>query len=148
MRQLTTQLTSRINRFDFISKGLGLVYLWFGMLKFFPGLSPAEELAGVTIQQLTFGLLDFQWGLGILAVWEVGIGVLLLTGFCRRCALNAAVIHITFTFTPMFLLPELCFTKIPYGLTLVGQYIVKNVVFLGVMVVLLRREIESVKSEK
>lgn len=140
MRQLTTQLTSRITRPTLISAGLGLVYLWFGMLKFFAGLSPAEDLAGATIERLTLGLLSPGWSLPLLALWETGIGLLLLTGLCRKCVLTAALIHISLTFTPLFFFPDLCFTVVPFGLTLVGQYIVKNVVFFGVMVILLRNE--------
>ena len=34
---------------------LGIVYLWFGALKFFPGTSPAETLATDTITRLTAG---------------------------------------------------------------------------------------------
>ncbi|WP_228126435.1 hypothetical protein [Candidatus Marinarcus aquaticus] len=34
------------------------------------------------------------------------------------------------TFTPLVILPELSFTQAPYAFTLVGQYIVKNVVFI------------------
>lgn len=140
MRQLTPTLTSKATRYSLISMGLGLVYLWFGMLKFFAGLSPAEALAGSTIERLTFGLISPNWGLPLLAFWEVGIGVLLLSGLCRKCALWAALVHITLTFTPLFFFPELCFTSFPYGLTLVGQYIIKNVVFFGVMLALLRAE--------
>ncbi|MDR9416145.1 MAG: DUF417 family protein [Gracilimonas sp.] len=29
--------------------GLGIIFIWFGMLKFFPGLSPAEELVRNTV---------------------------------------------------------------------------------------------------
>jgi uncharacterized membrane protein YkgB len=36
----------------------------------------------------------------------------------------------TFTFTPLFILPELSFSHAPYAFTHVGQYIVKNVVFI------------------
>ena len=36
---------------------LGLVFFWFGFLKFFPGLSPAEGLATGTIEVMTFGLI-------------------------------------------------------------------------------------------
>jgi hypothetical protein len=35
------------------------------------------------------------------------------------------------TFLPLVLLPEVCFTVIPFGLTLEGQYIVKNLVIIG-----------------
>lgn len=140
MRQLTTSSTFRSKRYSLISAGLGLVYLWFGMLKFFSGLSPAEELAGATIDRLTFGLLSPDWSLPLLAIWESAIGVLLLSGLCRKCALTAALVHITLTFTPLFFFPEMCFTALPYGLTLVGQYIIKNVVFFGVMLALLKTE--------
>jgi hypothetical protein len=34
---------------------LGIVFLWFGALKFFPGLSPASDLAARTIATLSFG---------------------------------------------------------------------------------------------
>ncbi|WP_233131799.1 doxx family protein [Robiginitalea sediminis] len=125
--------------FGFIARGLGLVYLWFGALKFFPGLSPAEALAGSTIEVLTFGLIGPSLGLVLLALWEFAIGTLLITGICRKCALTAALLHIVLTFTPLFFFPELCFTEFPFGLTLVGQYIIKNVVFLGVMVAMYRK---------
>ncbi|HSR59099.1 MAG TPA: hypothetical protein VLL47_00010 [Robiginitalea sp.] len=139
MRPLASQTFNK-SRYSLISIGLGLVYLWFGMLKFFAGLSPAEELAGTTIERLTFGLIVPDWGLPLLAFWETAIGILLLTGLCRKCALLAALLHISLTFTPLFFFPELCFTNFPYGLTLVGQYIIKNVVFFGVMLAMLRME--------
>ena len=34
---------------------LGFVFLWFGALKYLPGLSPAQTLALGTIDALTFG---------------------------------------------------------------------------------------------
>ncbi|MBC2840045.1 doxx family protein [Robiginitalea sp. SC105] len=120
--------------------GLGLVYLWFGLLKFFSGLSPAEDLAGNTIEILSFGLIGPRWGLLLLAAWESAIGILFFAGICRKCVLRMALVHISCTFAPLFLLPGLCFTEFPFGLTLVGQYIIKNVVFVGVLLVLLRSE--------
>jgi hypothetical protein len=38
-----------------IRVGLGIVFLWFGALKFVPGLSPAQDLAARTIERLTLG---------------------------------------------------------------------------------------------
>lgn len=138
MKNLTSQLTQFSQRNYLIAAGLGLVYFWFGMLKFFSGLSPAEALAGSTIEEMTFGIIQPVWGLPLLAVWECAIGLLLLFGICRKCALMAALVHIVLTFTPLFIFPELCFTFVPFGLTLVGQYIVKNIVFFGVMLALLK----------
>jgi uncharacterized membrane protein YphA (DoxX/SURF4 family) len=49
---------------------LGIVFLWFGVLKFFPGLSPAQDLATRTIEILTFGLMPPSVSIPILATWE------------------------------------------------------------------------------
>jgi uncharacterized membrane protein YkgB len=39
------------------------------------------------------------------------------------------------TFLPLILLPEACFTDFPFGLTLEGQYIVKNLVIISAALV-------------
>ena len=119
---------------------LGIVYLWFGALKFFSGLSPAEVLAKDTIRVLTFGLIPDDISLILLAIWEVTIGVLLLSGFRVRFAVKAALIHMVFTFTPLLFFPELSFTHAPYGFTIIGQYIVKNLVFIVAMMIILKEE--------
>ena len=54
---------------------LGLVFFWFGFLKFFPDLSPAEPLAKKTIELLTLGTVPSALGLKILAAWECAIGL-------------------------------------------------------------------------
>ena len=116
---------------------IGLVYLWFGSLKFFSGVSPAEKLAQDTIDQLTFGLLLPEISIILLAIWETLIGVLLLFSIWYRLALNIAVVHILFTFSPFLFFPDILWTDAPFGLTLLGQYIVKNVIILGALLVLL-----------
>jgi uncharacterized membrane protein YkgB len=110
-----------------------VVYFWFGILKFFPGLSPAEGLAIKTIEQLTFGVFPDYWAIKLLAIWEVGVAILLLIANTRRIASYFVLIHLVCTFTPLFLFPELCFTQVPYGFTLLGQYIVKNIVFVSAL---------------
>src|SRR4028119_1063905 len=59
---------------------LGIVFFWFGVLKFFPGLSPAQDLAARTISMLTFGLVGSALSLPILATWECTIGLGFLSG--------------------------------------------------------------------
>jgi uncharacterized membrane protein YkgB len=39
------------------------------------------------------------------------------------------------TFLPLILLPEVCFVKFPFDLTLEGQYIIKNLVLIGAAIV-------------
>lgn len=119
---------------------IGINYFWFGMLKFFTGLSPAEGLAKDTIHVLTFGLIPDEVNLMLLAIWEVGIGVLFLTGFFIRFGAVAAILHMIFTFMPLFFFPEVSFSHAPYGFTIVGQYIVKNLVFLAALFIILKEE--------
>lgn len=107
---------------------LGVVFLWFGVLKFFPGLSPAQTLAGSTISILSFGLLTPEAAVLILAVWECLIGVGLIAGYFLRATLFLLWLQMLGTITPLFLFPELCFTVVPIAPTLEGQYIIKNLV--------------------
>jgi uncharacterized membrane protein YkgB len=110
---------------------LGIVFFWFGALKFLPGLSPVTDLAGRTIGALTFGLLAPRAAIYILAVWEMLIGVGLLTGFAMRVTLTLLFVQMIGTITPIFLFPELVFTRVPYAPTLAGQYIFKNLVLIS-----------------
>jgi len=125
---------------------LGIIFIWYGMLKFFPELSPAEVLATKTIDILFFGLIPAGISIKLLAVWEVFVGIGLVFGIYLRYALSLFFIHMVFTFTPLFLLPELCFTKAPYAFTLVGQYIVKNVVFILVGILIYKEKFNKIVS--
>lgn len=110
---------------------LGVVFFWFGILKFFPGLSAATDLATRTIEVLTFGALAPAVAINILAAWETLIGLGLLTGVAMRATLALLFVQMLGTITPMFLFPELVFTRVPYAPTLEGQYIIKNLVLIS-----------------
>ncbi len=115
---------------------LGAVFFWFGVLKFFPGASPAEELAGRTIETLTFGAISQDAALMILAVWEVAIGIGLFLGRWMRAVLLLLFVQMLGTITPLFLFPSETFTIFPIAPTLEGQYIIKNVVIVASAIVL------------
>lgn len=114
---------------------LGIVFAWFGLLKFFPGLSPAADLATRTITQLTGGALSPEASLRILASWEVLIGVGLLTGAFLRVTLALLFLQMPGTMLPLVFFPAETFTRFPYAPTLEGQYIVKNLVLVGAAIV-------------
>lgn len=116
--------------------GLGLVFLWFGVLKFFPGLSPADELATRTIKVLTFGMMEPSVSRIVLAAWETAIGVGLLSGRFLRATLLLLFVQMLGTTTPLALFPGETWSVFPIALTLEGQYIVKNVVLVSAGVVL------------
>jgi len=115
---------------------LGIVFLWFGALKLIPGLSPAEGLAGRTIEVLTFNAIPAATAVPILGVWESVIGLGLLTGFAMRATLLLLFVQMLGTLTPLVLFPAETFDRFPYAPTLEGQYIIKNAVLIAGAVVL------------
>lgn len=128
-----------------IRLSLGIIFIWYGILKFFPTLSPAEELATKTIDILFFGLINPLLSIKLLAFLEVGIGLGFILGLYTRLITIVFIGHMLFTFTPLFLLPELSFTYAPYAFTLVGQYIVKNIVFILAGVLIYQNEDNRIK---
>jgi uncharacterized membrane protein YphA (DoxX/SURF4 family) len=115
---------------------IGIIYVWFGALKFFPGVSPAEELAKQTIHHLTLKMINPDLSLLLLALWETAIGFLLMSGLYSRVVIRIVLVHMICTFTPLFLLPAISFTSAPFALTLVGQYILKNIVIISALFVI------------
>jgi uncharacterized membrane protein YphA (DoxX/SURF4 family) len=115
---------------------LGVVFFWFGVLKFFPGLSPASELATRTIEMLTFGRVPPAVAINVLAAWEAAIGLGLIFGVALRATLLLLFVQMLGTITPIFLFPELVFTRTPYAPTLEGQYIIKNLVLISAGIVI------------
>lgn len=115
---------------------LGVVFLWFGALKFFPGLSPAQDLVSRTISVLSFGLLSPRISVPLLAAWESLIGLGLIFGVFMRGTLLLLFLQMLGTITPVFLFPQEVFTRIPFAPTLEGQYIIKNIVLISAGLVL------------
>ena len=114
---------------------LGIVFVWFGILKFFPNVSPAQELATRTITVLTTGLVPDWLALPLLAAWECLIGLGLLLGRGLRGILLLLYVQMLGTLTPLVLFPSEVFAIIPYVPTLEGQYIIKNLVMISAGIV-------------
>ncbi len=115
---------------------LGIVFLWFGAIKFVPGWSPAADLAARTIEQLTFGLVPPSAGLPMLAAWESAIGLGLITGRFLRATLLLLFLQMPGTMLPLFFFPHETFLAFPQAPTLEGQYIIKNLVLVGAAIVI------------
>ena len=111
--------------------GMGMVYLWFGALKFFPGLSPAEDLALRTVDILTLGLSPAALSRPLLALLECAIGLGFLTGRYMRLTLVLMAFQISGALSPLVLFPEETFGPMLIAPTLEGQYIIKNLVLIG-----------------
>lgn len=115
----------------FLRLSLGVVFFWFGVLKFFPGLSPAQDLATRTISVLTNGLILPKVSIIILATWECLIGLGLIFGLFMRGTLLLLFLQMLGTMAPIFFFPHEVFTHFPYAPTLEGQYIIKNLVLIS-----------------
>ncbi|MGW8251395.1 MAG: DoxX family membrane protein [Anaerolineales bacterium] len=115
---------------------LGVVYVWFGVLKFFPAMSPAEDLVVKTIYTLSFGLVPGDVSMPILAAWECLIGLGLAFGVYLRATLLLLALQMIGTITPVFLFPGAVFIHFPYALSLEGQYIIKNLVIISSAIVI------------
>ena len=127
-------------KITFLTISIGLVFFYFGILKFFPNLSPAEEIGCSTVCKLSFGLLPPKLCLFLLATLEVGIGFCLITRTMLRSAIIVAIAHMVMTFSPLFLSPELVFQDSLISPTLLGQYIYKNVIIICALLVIFPEE--------
>lgn len=108
---------------------LGVVFVWFGGLKTV-GMSPAQELVARTVYWFPPEMF-----IPILGWWEVLIGLGLIVRPLARMAIALLFLQMPGTFLPLILLPEICFTSIPFGLTIEGQYIIKNMVLISAAIV-------------
>lgn len=97
---MTEVKSNMLNPFKILSISIGIIYVWFGVLKFFFGLSPAEQVASQTIHQLTFGLLPDHVAITTLAIWECVLGIMLILRRYMKLVLILMFTHMCFTFTP------------------------------------------------
>ena len=109
---------------------LGIVFFYFGFLKFFPDLSPAEMIASQTVMRVSAGGLDARSSMWWLALLECTIGLGFLFNVGLRWVSALFLLHMIGTFTPLLFYPELAF-RIGLAPTLEGQYILKNIVFVA-----------------
>lgn len=115
---------------------LGAVFLGFGVLKFFPGVSPAQDLAVTTTRLLTFGMVPDALALVGVASLECTIGICLLVGGrLLRPGLVLLVPQLVGILSPVVLLPHRLFAGPHHAPTLEGQYVLKDVVLVAAVLV-------------
>lgn len=116
--------------YEFLQISLGVVFIWFGILKPF-GLSPASALVAQTVYWV-----DPAWFIPFLGWWEVLIGACLLYRPLIRAGIFLMALQMIGTFLPLILLPHVVYGGSILQLTLPGQYIVKNLVLIGAAMVI------------
>jgi uncharacterized membrane protein YkgB len=110
---------------------VGAVFLGFGALKFFPGVSPAQGLSIKTIELLTFGVIPWRAGIVMIAVLECFIGVCLLANRWMRLGVWLLTVQFVGILAPLVVLPGRLFSG-PHGApTLEGQYVLKDFILVA-----------------
>jgi len=115
---------------------LGVVFFAFGFLKYFPGVSPAQNLAETTTQILFFGLVPGGVALVGTATLECAIGLLLMSGRGLRVALYLLVLELLGILSPIVLLPGRLFAGPHDAPTLEGQYVLKDIILVAAAMVI------------
>jgi uncharacterized membrane protein YkgB len=113
---------------------LAVIFIWFGILKPL-GISPAEPIVRATVHWMPL-LSPGQW-VSVIGWWEVAIGVTFLFRSTIRLAIALLAMQMVGTFLPLVILPDITFQpgRIPYGPTIEGQYIVKNLLIISAALV-------------
>ena len=110
---------------------VGAVFLGFGFLKFFPGVSPAEDLAMDTVDLLTFDLIPGWVGIVAIATLECFIGICLVGRRWMRLAIWLLAVQLVGILAPLVLLTGRLFSG-PHGApTLEGQYVLKDIILVA-----------------
>ncbi len=136
--KIDTAITSWLAKYSvtFLRVSLGLIFIWFGALKFFPKLSPTIGLIERTTEIVTFGSMPGHIAVFLLASMECLIGLGLLLKIYMRGTLLLLLLQMLATSTPIIFLPEVVFGQAPFVLTMEGHHIMKNLVLIGAGLVL------------
>jgi uncharacterized membrane protein YphA (DoxX/SURF4 family) len=138
LQQLDQRLVRWLSRYSIgaLRVSLGLVFLGFGVLKFFPGASPAEELVTRTLTTLSMGAVSDYAALPVTAVAECFIGLTLVTGRWLRLGLVVLGGSLVGIMSPLILFYSDLFPGTP---TLEAQYVFKDIVLVAAGLVVAAR---------
>jgi DoxX len=113
---------------------VGAVFLGFGVFKYFPGVSPAQNLTESTTHILFLGLIPGDIAIVMIATLECTIGILLLTNRGMRLAVWLLAIEFVGILSPIFLLPGRLFPH--HAPTITGQYCLKDIILVAAALVI------------
>lgn len=115
---------------------LAIIFIWFGLLKNFAPLS-AFGLVTDTLHWFPVPANPLVPSLGIGEI-IMGTGLLLGRGPVLRLALLGFLIHMGGTFLVLVVVPDVAFREgNPFLLTKIGEYVIKNLVFVAAGLALL-----------
>ena len=128
LRNIDRHVTDWLSRWSIplLRISLGVVFLWFGLLKVFD-VTPVTDLVAATVYWV-----DPDWFVPLLGVAEVLIGLALVFRVALRPALALFAVQMAGTFLVLIIQPEVAFRDgNPLLLTVEGEFVVKNLVLLS-----------------
>ncbi|MCF2489218.1 DoxX family membrane protein [Dyadobacter sp. CY347] len=119
------------NSINILRFTMGIVFLGFGVLKFFTGISPIESLATRTTSELTLGVVNGHSAMVFVATLECLIGFCFLTGMFLRVGVWLLALQMVGAMSPLFLYPSELFSGTLHAPTLEAQYIIKDIILIA-----------------
>lgn len=116
------------NERTWLHVSIAIVFIWFGTLKLL-GLSPAEGLVE-NLFNATIHFMSFSTFYVLFSALEVLIGILFLIPRMERVVIPILLFHMVTTALPLFFLTSTTWSGFLVP-TLVGQYIIKNIVIVA-----------------
>ena len=112
---------------------LGVVFIWFGALKV-ANVTPVAKLVADTLAWMPVSSAILLPALG---TFEIVLGITIIVGWQLRLALAVLIAHLSGTFLVLVVLPQVAFERgNPLLLTTIGEFVVKNVVFIAAALLL------------
>ncbi|MEO6685857.1 MAG: hypothetical protein ABIN24_07825 [Dyadobacter sp.] len=119
------------NSISILRFSMGLVFLGFGILKFFNGISPIQILATKTTTALTLGAFAGHNAMIFVATLECLIGACFLTGMLLRVGVWLLAFQMIGAMSPLLLYPSELFPGPVHAPTLEAQYIIKDIILIA-----------------
>lgn len=136
LAELEHQIIGRLKKLSLplLRISLGLVFVWFGLLKLTNTTPVAALIAGAV------PWFDPSWFVPLLGAVEVLLGVALIAGRWLTATTMTLVMHLSGTFLVLVTQPAIAFQhNNPLLLTTEGEFVVKNLVLIAAGVVLAAR---------
>src|SRR3989344_6427518 len=122
-----------MNKYTFGRLAIFIIYAWFGVLNII-GLSPADPLVNALLER-TLTFIPFSTFIIILGVGETILGLLFLFPRLQKLTLTLFALHMIAVFAPLVMLPDITWAG-PLVPTFMGQYIIKNLALIAVVLFL------------
>lgn len=103
---------------------LGLIFIWFGLLK------PFGEKTTTSLLAHTIYFFPPELILPMLGWWEVAIGLTLMFKPLVKYSIILQFVRIPGTILALIIHPKICFVHIPFVPSPEGQYLIKDIIIL------------------